>query len=110
MVDDDEGILTVVRIILQTAGYEVKTHDSGIGVPEIVSGYSPDLILLDVRLPGKAGTEICQELKATYNMPIILFSAHANYRTVLAACDAEAFIEKPFDVKNFLITIQHYLN
>ena len=67
IVDDDPDILEVVNIILM----------GGFNVPEIVDEYHPDLGLLDIRLPGKQGTEICRDLRFTsYDLPIILFSAN----------------------------------
>lgn len=79
VVDDDKSILEVVEIILSSKGYDVKTYSTGYDVPSIVNNYDPDLILLDINLPHKKGTEICNELKAISDRPpILLFSAHSN--------------------------------
>ena len=78
VVDDDRDILYLVCHILTLNGFDVKAYSTGTDVPDVVSDYNPDLVLLDVRLPGKFGTEVCKELKKLYtNLPIILFSAHA---------------------------------
>lgn len=110
VVDDDPGILDVVKYILTSNGFLVQTHDSGYDVPDIILHYRPDLILLDIRLPGKLGTEICRELKKLNKIPIILFSAHADYHTALAECAADDFIQKPFELDDFLQTIRSHLN
>ena len=111
VIDDDEAILNVVKLILTSHGFDVQTHSTGLNVPDIVMHYHPNLILLDIRLPGKLGTEVCKELKQIHtNLPIILFSAHAEQGKAFAVCDADAFIHKPFDIKNLIDTIKLHLN
>jgi DNA-binding response OmpR family regulator len=111
VVDDDQNILHVVRHILMSYGFEVLTHATGINVLEVILDYEPDLILLDIRLPGKSGTEICKELKKLHcNIPIILFSAHTQQENFLDIFGADAFMRKPFDVKDLINTVKFYMN
>ena len=111
VVGDDKNILSVVQHILISSGLHVKTHLTGLRVPDIVKHYHPNIILLDIRLPGKLGTEVCKELKEIHtNLPIILFSAHAEEGNAFAVCHADAFIHKPFDVKNLVDTINLHVN
>ena len=108
VVDDDKAILQVVTLILTSHGFDVKTHSTGFNVPGIVLYYQPDLILLDICLPGKLGTEICKELKELNpKIPIILFSANSNIGT--NSC-ANAFISKPCDMQTLIDTINLHLN
>ena len=111
VIDDEASILEVVRLILTSYGFDVKTHSTGFDVPDIVLHYHPNLILLDIRLPGKLGTEICKELKQLDSkLPIILFSANADKEDAIAVSDANDFIEKPFNIKNLMDTINLLLN
>ena len=111
VVDDDLDILNIIQHILTSHGFDVQTHATGLNVPDIVMHYHPDLILLDIRLPGKLGTEVCKELKQIdAHLPIILFSAHAKLGVALDLCDADGFIEKPFDIKNLIKTINLHVN
>ena len=111
VVDDDKDILNVVQQILVSHGFDVQTHSTGLNVPDIVMHYHPNLILLDIRLPGKLGTEVCKELKQIHtNLPILLFSAHAEQGETFAICKADGFIPKPFDIKNLIATINLHLN
>ena len=111
VVDDDKSILEVVSLILTSYDFDVKTHSTGFNVPDIVLHYHPNLILLDIRLPGKLGTEICKELKQLDSkLPIILLSANADVRNAIAISSANDFIEKPFDIKNLVDTINLHLN
>ena len=111
VVDDEEDILNIVKMILTLYGFEVHTYSSGLNVPQIVLDLKPDLILLDIRLPGKLGTEICKELKEeNSDIPIILFSAHAQQTNFLDSSGADAFIAKPFEIKDFVNTIKLHMN
>ena len=109
VVDDDTDILEIVDIILNSKGYQVVTHTTGLKVPEIVITYNPDLVLLDIQLPGKLGTDICSELKAiSDHPPIVLFSANAKKEEAVK-CKANGFIKKPFEMTNFLETIAYHV-
>ena len=111
VVEDDVDILYIVQHILVSHGFDVQTHSTGLNVPDIVMHYHPNLILLDIRLPGKLGTEVCSELKQIHtNLPVILLSAHADQGEAFAICDADGFIQKPFDITNLLATINLHLN
>ena len=111
VVDDDVDILFVIEHLLRLKGFDVRTHTTGVGVPDIVSKYAPDLILLDVMLPGKKGTEVCKELKIIHpDMPIILFSANAEQGKAFEIYNADDFVSKPFDVKNLIKSITFHVN
>jgi two-component system response regulator MtrA len=108
VVDDDEAILAVVGAILSAKGFEVLTNSTGLDIPALAKQYSPDVILLDIRLPGKSGIEVCREIKALADVPVILFSAHSDEEKALRDSGAEAFIQKPFDIKGFVSVIDLY--
>ena len=111
IVDDDDDILDIVKHLLTSHGFNVQTHSTGLNVPEVVTDYNPNLILLDICLPGKSGTEICKELKQLYSdIRIILFSAQPPQGRSSDTSDAEAFIKKPFDAKNLVNTVRWYMN
>ena len=111
VIDDDPDILYAVKHILIAQGFEVSTHATGLHVLEVVLDYEPDLILLDILLPGKLGTEICKELKDLHcETPIVLFSAHSQSENFLDVFRADAFISKPFAVKDLLNTVRLHMN
>ena len=107
LVDDDKAITDVVSLILISKDIEVKVNNTGNGLPEIIEEFKPNLILLDVRLPGGLGTEICKELKKKYPVPIIIFSAELNI--AYKECDADNIINKPFDLIHFWDLVNSYL-
>src|SRR5687767_3004877 len=100
VVDDNTDILDVVRIFLESNGFEVLTINNGDNILNDVVNYSPQIILLDVYLRGSNGVEICNHLKSnplTRHIPIIMFSAQTSDYLILRKCAADDFIEKPFD-------------
>lgn len=110
VVDDDADILDLVEHILLKAGFDVYTHNTGIGVQDKVTECNPNAILLDIKLPGKSGTEIYKELRETSITPIIFFSAHADRKKILAEYNANGFISKPFDINYLIDTISKCVN
>ncbi len=109
VVDDDESILEIVQYLLESNGFEVKCLSSGLQVTEAVISFNPHLVLMDIRLPGLLGTKICEEIKQEYRIPVILFSADSSFKYLFEDSQADAFIEKPFDIHNLLRTITSLL-
>lgn len=105
MIVDDEGdLLEVTGKRLEISGYSVIPLSSGARALEIARSRKPDIILLDIVMPGKNGCEICKELKAdqtTRDIPIILFSAHYPEKEFIgrnyADFGADDCIAKPYD-------------
>ena len=74
-VDDEENPLTLRKLVLQRAGYEVLTASSANQALEILSSHKVDLVLSDLLMPGKTGTELAREIKTnTPSLPVILIS------------------------------------
>lgn len=113
VIDDNAEILNVVKLILETKGYEVITSGKGEETTTDVVKYAPQLILLDVYLKGSNGVEICNQLKSntlTRHIPVIMFSAQVNDYLVSRKCAPDDFIEKPFDINLLLEKIASLLN
>jgi len=84
VVDDEDAIRTVLRLILVRAGYDVTEAESGEGALRKVREEKPDLILLDVMMPGMDGFSVCERLRAdpeTADLPIIMLSARTDSRS-----------------------------
>jgi DNA-binding response OmpR family regulator len=108
IIEDDEGIQDVLRIILQRAGYGTCIFSDGQAVME--NNYNvPDLFLIDKQLSGMDGLDICRHLKAdrsTSSIPIVMMSAYPNLRQLSKESGANDFIEKPFRVQELLTIIK----
>jgi len=103
IIDDDPDILEILSLIFRGEGYEVFLSNDGEETDHIDT-INPDLILLDIRLgnPDKSGITICSMLKSqpsTRQLPIILVSAEKDIRAIAKGCGANAFISKPFDIR-----------
>jgi len=104
VVEDDKEMMDIVVYILKTYGFSVNIHPTGLHVDK------PDLILLDLRLPGKSGQQVCKELKQRFAIPIILFSAEPNQKQLVKECNANAFLGKPFDINEMIVSIGLHAN
>lgn len=114
VVEDNKNIITVLRICLQNAGYEVKTVSNGVKAVETAFEWKPDLILLDIKIPKMNGFLVCETLKdeeVTANTPIIMLSAKAEEENIKKAYNlgAEGYITKPIEPKRLLAEIDKYL-
>ena len=110
IVDDNKDLMDLVPQILSLHGFEVCSHHSGIDVLRVVKGYQPDLILLDIRLGDTDGKEVCREVKKHFQIPVVLLSGDSDAGKTFSECDADGFIEKPFQVKNLVETVKSFIN
>lgn len=109
--DDDEGISEVIRIILEGANYQVNSLNSGHAIQKKIQQYEPDVILLDMWMPGIEGKEIIIMLKRSKNLshiPIIVVSALSNTKDISRKYGADDFLEKPFDTNKLLSLVEKY--
>jgi two-component system phosphate regulon response regulator PhoB len=101
VVDDEEDLLELVRFNLVRDGYAVAVASTGEDALRMIRRESPDLVVLDLMLPGIDGLEICRRLKAdprTREIPIVMLTAKGEERDVIAGLDrgADDYITKPF--------------
>lgn len=109
--DDDPSILDALNIMLEEiGGYRVVTTTSGHSLLELQE--LPDLILLDLWMSGINGKEICAHLKAnerTKNIPVIIFSANRDIKTIAESAQADDYIPKPFQMDDLLNKVSMHL-
>ena len=109
--DDDNGILEVITIILETNNYEVKTVNTGKAIQKRIKEFQPDLIFLDIWMPGIEGREIVKLLKAskeTSSIPIIIISAlsEGEIKKIIEDTKADDYLSKPFDMQALLSKVE----
>lgn len=112
VVDDDDYIQESMKLILESEGYSVETAPDGVALTEKLKRKTPDMIILDYRLPGENGTEIATHLKeekATKDIPLIMVSSH-DVGSLAQKTGFNDFFEKPFDIETLLSTVQKHLN
>ncbi len=114
VVDDEPGSLALLTSILKDAGYEVRPADSGELALESVRAKAPELILLDIRMPGMGGYEACRRLKArqeSRGIPLIFISAANEFEERLEGLRLGAvdFVSKPFRSEELLARVHTHL-
>ena len=113
IVDDEPDILEIVSFRLKKAGYKVLTAEDGQEALDIVRSKKPDLILLDLTLPGIDGYEVCRILKADKifkSIPIIFLTASQVIKVEERSKGAEAddYILKPFEPEELLEKVKRF--
>ena len=114
LVDDEPDTLQVYSDLLSTEGYDVTTAASGDQATRLINGYRPDLILLDVMMPGKNGVEVARELslrKDTKDIPIVLITALGpdNEFEIQSVPGVRRLIYKPCRPRTLLEGVDHVL-
>lgn len=114
IVDDEENILDLVDYVLTKEGYDVVRFSSGEDVLKKVRQKSPDLILLDLMLPGMDGLDVCKMLKRnpeTEALPVIMLTARGDEADIITGLElgADDYIPKPFSTKVLLARIKAVL-
>jgi two-component system KDP operon response regulator KdpE len=108
VVDDEVEIVRALRRSLTAHGYKVFTASSGEEAFEVTSRHRPDLLLLDLVLPGMSGLEVCRRMRAESNIPIIVLSVKGAERDKVEALDlgADDYVSKPFGIDEVLARVR----
>lgn len=111
VVDDEESILKIVEYALTEAGYEVHVTQDGEWAEVMLREVRPDLVILDVMLPGKSGLDIAKDLRATSNVPIIMLSARGDEvdRILGLEFGADDYVTKPFSPRELVSRVKAIL-
>ena len=112
VVDDDEGIRSLVKKYLNENKYMVNTAESAEDASKKIKIIKFDLIILDIMMPGKNGLEFIQENKKKLDTPIILLTAkgQANERVEGLELGADDYLAKPFEPKELILRIKNILS
>jgi CheY-like chemotaxis protein len=115
IVDDNATNLKLVRLLLQSTGYDVHIAADAEQAIEVLKNFHPQLILMDIQLPGMDGLELTRRLKAgveTRKIKIVALTAYAmkgdENKMLEAGCDG--YISKPVDTRTLPVLIKEYLN
>jgi len=113
IVDDEPSILQSLGGLLTDEGFEVIAATNGYEALKIIGAESPDLVLLDIWMPGIDGIETLKEIKKSHPiLPVIIISGHGTIETAVRATKLGAynFIEKPLSIDKVIVTINNALN
>lgn len=108
VVDDEPQIRRIMRVTLTNSGYQVEDAKTGEEALAKLRGFHPDLVLLDINMPGMGGLEACRALRSGSTAAIIMLTVHDTEAAKVEALDAGAddFITKPFSTPELLARIR----
>ena len=112
VVDDDDGIRSLVKKYLDENNFLISTARNAEDASKKIRTIKFDLLILDIMMPGKSGLEFIEENKTEINTPIILLTAkgEANERVAGLEIGADDYLAKPFEPKELLLRIKNILN
>jgi DNA-binding response OmpR family regulator len=114
IVDDEPGIVVPVQFLMEQQGYNVMTAERGEDALDLIYQYKPDLVLLDIMLPGIDGYEVCEivRLNPDYrNVKIVFFTAKGRETEIAKglALGADAYITKPYSNVELVAKVKELL-
>lgn len=111
VVEDEPKLAEVLRSYLEAAGYAVRWVDNGLQVMDIVREWAPDLVLLDLMLPGRDGLDICRDIRAQTTIPVIMVTARTEEIDRLLGLElgADDYICKPYSPREVVARVRAVL-
>ena len=111
IVDDDSNIADLISLYLMKECYETRIVGDGEAALAAVNTFEPDLILLDLMLPGMDGYQVCREVRSSKDIPIIMLSAKGEIFDKVLGLEmgADDYMEKPFDSKELVARVKAVL-
>ena len=108
VVDDEAQLTRVLRTGLKSRGYDVRAAADGIAGLDTFNLWHPDLVITDLSMPKMDGLELCRQLRAISQVPIIILSAKGEEKTKVEALDigADDFVTKPFGIDELLARVR----
>src|ERR671922_730999 len=108
VVDDEPQITRVLRTVLSSQGYQVRTAAEGEAALSNLAEWHPELVITDLFMPHMNGIELCRRIRAFSSMPIIVLSVKGEERTKVEALDsgADDYVTKPFGIDELLARVR----
>ncbi len=111
VVDDESALRRTLRANLAARGYDVVDAETGEEALRLAEAHPPDLVVLDLMLPGISGLDVCRALRASSSVPILVLSARGEEQTKVQALDlgADDYLTKPFGLDELLARVRALL-
>ncbi len=114
LIEDELNIIEAIRFLLSREGWQVETHENGADAADVIRSAKPDLVILDVMLPGKSGFDILEDLRAdaeTATLPVLMLTARGQSRDreMAEKAGVSRFMTKPFSNAEVLTAVRDLL-
>jgi len=108
VVDDDASLAEMLTIVLRQEGFDARVVTRGDQALDALHDYRPDVVLLDLMLPGKDGIDVCKEIRAVSGVPIVMLTAKGDTVDVVVGLEsgADDYVVKPFKPKELVARIR----
>ncbi len=108
VVDDDAALAEMLSIVLRNEGFDSRVCSTGDRAVAAFRDYRPDLVLLDLMLPGRDGIDVCREIRAESGVPIVMLTAKSDTIDVVVGLEsgADDYVVKPFKPKELVARIR----
>ncbi len=111
VVDDEEDIADLIKVNLESEGYQIEVAYNGLEVLPRIEKNQPNLIILDLMLPGIGGMDLCKKIKEKYKIPVIMVTAKTSETDVVLGLElgADDYIKKPFSTRELTARVRSVL-
>jgi len=111
IIEDDATLSQTLAASLSYHGHEVRTAADGVAGLQAAADWTPDLIILDIMMPGMDGWEVCRRLRETSDTPVIMLTARGTQDDVIQGLStgADDYVKKPFDLRELELRIEAVL-
>lgn len=111
IIDDDVNICELIRLYLEKEGYETRVVHNGIKAIDVFKEFAPNIVILDIMLPGADGWQVCREIRKVSSIPIIMLTAKGEtFDKVLGLeLGADDYMVKPFEPKELIARVKAVL-
>ncbi|MBV30398.1 MAG: DNA-binding response regulator [Actinobacteria bacterium] len=111
VIDDEPSFTEALSLSLKREGFEVDTADDGVSALSAIARKLPDLVLLDVMLPGISGVDVCREIRKTSTVPIIMVTARGEEIDAVVALEvgADDYVTKPYRLRELVARMRAVL-
>lgn len=112
IIEDDRNLLNELREFLENNGYEVASVDNFLKANDIALEMRPDLVILDINLPGISGFDICREIKEKSNIPVLMLTSRVGIEDEIKGLEigADEYLAKPVDTRRLILRMEKLLD
>lgn len=112
IIEDDRNLLNELRDFLENKGYEVASVDNFLKANDIALEMRPDLVILDINLPGISGFDICREIKEKSNIPVLMLTSRVGIEDEIRGLEigADEYLAKPVDTRRLILRMEKLLD